>query len=266
VKSRSPRDGRQTTPGPLAGSNAAKPPEKALAVAQGALLSSVENYRTLEELAYEDIRRAIVQGKLAPGQRIRINAIAAAAGISRVPVMQALRRLETEGFVRIAPHKEAVVTELSPEETRERFLLMTTLETLCLREAAGRLTPDLLKRLRDAQKAILAARAAKDTVRANEGDRAFHALLWEVCGLKRVIQLVQNLWDHGQHYRLIMHRGRGGFAKESLEEHEAILAALERNDISTAVRALEHHRAGAQERLWENLTLPSPPRTTQGAG
>jgi len=254
----SPHDNRRTTPRRMAGGNEAKSSEKGLAGAQGALLSSVENYRTLEELAYEDIRRAIVQGRLAPGQRIRINAIASAAGISRVPVMQALRRLETEGFIRITPHKEAVVTELSPDETRERFLLMTTLETLCLREAAGKITPDIVKRLRDAQKEIVAARAAKDTVRANDGDRAFHALLWEVCGLTRVIQLVQNLWDHGQHYRLIMHRGRGGFAKESLDEHEAIMAALERNDIPAAVRALEHHRAEAQKRLWENIGVVAP--------
>jgi len=222
------------------------------------LLPSVKKHRTLDQLAYRDIRRAIMDGRLAPGQRIRINAIASAAGMSRLPVMQALRRLETERFVRITPHKEAVVTELSPDETRERFHLMTTLETLCLREAAGKIRPDILKRLEDAQKEIMAARAAKDTIRANDGDRAFHALLWEVCGLKRVIQLVQNLWDHGQHYRLIMRRGRGGFAKESLDEHEAIIAALERNDIPAAVRALEHHRAEAQKRLWENVSLVSP--------
>jgi len=243
----------------LAGGNEAKSSEQALAGAQGTVLSSVENYRTLEELAYEDIRRAIVQGKLAPGQRIRINAIASAAGISRVPVMQALRRLETEGFVRITRHKEAVVAELSLDENRERLLLMTTLETLCVREAAGKITPDILKQLREAQKDIAAARAAQDTLRAYEADRVFHALLWGICGLKRVTQLLQNLWDHGQHYRLIaVHRGRGGFAKESLDEHEEIIAALERNDIPAAVRAHERHRTEAQKRLWENVGLPTP--------
>jgi DNA-binding GntR family transcriptional regulator len=107
----------------------------------------VRKYRTLEELAYQDIRRAIAEGRLAPGQRIVVNSLAAASGVSRIPVMQALRRLQTEGFVRITPHKDVVVTSPSPEEFRERFLLMATLEALCLREAAGEITATLLGQL-----------------------------------------------------------------------------------------------------------------------
>ena len=75
---------------------------------------------TLEELAYRHIRQALVAGRLAPGERIVASAVAQAAGISRIPVMQALRRLESEGFVRINPHKDVVVAGLSPEEFRER--------------------------------------------------------------------------------------------------------------------------------------------------
>src|SRR5262245_15738331 len=99
------------------------------------LLPSLARHQTLEELAYQDIRRAIVEARIKPGERIVANAVAAAAGISRIPVMQALRRLESEGFVRITPHKDVVVSSLSPEDFRERFLLMAALETLCLREA-----------------------------------------------------------------------------------------------------------------------------------
>jgi DNA-binding GntR family transcriptional regulator len=81
-------------------------------VPAGPLLPSLGKHRTLEELAYGDIRRAIVDGSLPPGRRIVPNSLAAAAGVSRIPVLQALRRLESEGFVRITPHKEVVVTEL----------------------------------------------------------------------------------------------------------------------------------------------------------
>src|SRR5918992_1955244 len=62
-------------------------------------------HRTLEEQAYEHIRTALVEGRLAPGQRIVASAVARAAGTSRIPVLQALRRLETEGVVRIHPHR-----------------------------------------------------------------------------------------------------------------------------------------------------------------
>lgn len=62
---------------------------------------SVARYQTLEQLAYRDIRKAIVDGTLAPGERSVANTLAAAAGISRIPVMQALRRLESEGIARL---------------------------------------------------------------------------------------------------------------------------------------------------------------------
>jgi DNA-binding GntR family transcriptional regulator len=192
-----------------------------------------------------------MEGRLAPGQRIVANAIAAAAGVSRIPVMQALRRLETEGFVRITPHRDVVVTSLSSEEFRERFLLMATLEGLCLREARGRIGADLVSRLRALQREMIAAGRAGDTARAVAADGTFHRLLWEVSGLRQVVQILQNLWDRGEYYRIIMHARRGGFATESLAEHEHILKALTKGNVVRASKAIEQHRLRAMQRLGE---------------
>lgn len=208
-------------------------------------------HRTLEALAYEHIRTALVQGRLAPGQRIVASAVARAAGISRIPVLQALRRLESEGFVRINPHRDVVVSGLSPEEFRERFLLMAALEALCLREAHGKIAPVTLARLREVHDEIVAARRAGDTARAVTADGRFHRLLWEVSGLRQVVQVLQNVWDRGEYYRVIMHARRGGFAAESLAEHDDILKALEAGDTARAARAVERHRLRAMERLAE---------------
>jgi DNA-binding GntR family transcriptional regulator len=206
-------------------------------------------HETREELAYRHICKALVGGQLAPGQRIVASAVAEAAGISRIPVMQALRRLESEGFVRITPHKGVVVAGLSPADFRERFLLMAALEALCVREANGRIAPAILKRLRALQREIVAARAARDTARAVAADGAFHRLLWEASRLRQVLQILNNAWDRGEYYRLIMHARRGGFAAESIAEHEAILEALEAGDIERAPRAVETHRLRAMDRL-----------------
>jgi DNA-binding GntR family transcriptional regulator len=213
------------------------------------LLPSLGKHRTLEALAYRDIRRAIVDGTLAPGQRIVVHSVAAAAGISRIPVLQALRRLESEGFVRIKPHKEVVVATLSPEDFRERFLLMAALERLCLRESAGKIGPAVVARLRAAQARIVAARAAGSVAKALAADGEFHKTIWEVSGLREVSQILENLWDRGEYYRAMMHARRGGFAAESISEHEAILAALEAGDLERAAQALETHRLQAMGRL-----------------
>lgn len=213
------------------------------------LLPSVVKHRTLEELAYNDIRRAIAQGRFAPGERIVVSSVAAASGVSRIPVMQALRRLETEGFVRITPHKDVVVSSPSPSEFRERFLLMATLEAFCLRHAAEKISPALLNELRVLQADLQAARRANDTTRASALDGRFHLRMCEVADLPQTLQILRNLFDRGEYYRIIMHARRGGFAKESIAEHEEILAALAAQDVRRASRAIERHRLRAMHRL-----------------
>ena len=226
-------------------------PGKASDGARRPLFEEPIRRQTLEELAYRHLRQALVEGRLAPGERIVAGAVAQAAGISRIPVLQALRRLESEGFVRINPHKDVVVAGLSPGEFRERFLLMAALEALCLREAAGRITPPFLAGLRGLQRDMIAARGAGNTALAVAADSEFHRRLWEASGLKQVLQLLQNVWDRGEYYRVIMHARRGGFAAESLAEHEEILRALEAADWPRATRAVETHRLRAMERLAE---------------
>lgn len=246
---RRPGPRKTTRPAPACPEAAARPEARAKADAQ--LFPSLAQHQTLEELAYRDIRRAIVEGRIAPGARVVANTIATAAGISRIPVMQALRRLERDGFVKINPHKDVIVSGLAPAEFRERFLLMAALEGLCVREGAGRVTVELLSRLRALQKEMGAARAAHNAARAVAADSEFHRLLWETAGLPHVGQILQNIWDRGEYYRVIMHARRGGFAAQSLAEHEQILKALEAGDAAGAARAIEQHHMRAMERLAE---------------
>lgn len=205
--------------------------------------------QTREEQAYRDVRCAIVEGRLAPGERIVAASVAAAAGISRIPVMQALRRLESEGFVRITSHRDVVVRRLSADEFRERFLLLAALEALCIREARDRITPEILGRLRALQKEMAASRGARDVARAMAADGEFHRLLWGASRLREVVQILNNIWDRDEYYRVIVHARRGGFARESVAEHELILRALEARDYEQAAHALEHHRMHAMGRL-----------------
>jgi DNA-binding GntR family transcriptional regulator len=182
-----------------------------------------------------------------------VQSVAAASGISRIPVMQALRRLESEGFVRITPHRDVVVTTLSPEEFRERFLLMAMLEAFCLRESGGKITPDVLARLRGIQAELAAVRQTKNAARASVLDSEFHLSMYRCSGLTQTVQILQNLFDRGDRYRVLMHARRGGFAEEALAEHEAILRALGANDLPRAVQAVERHRLRSMRRLEETV-------------
>nr|MBC8316290.1 GntR family transcriptional regulator [Candidatus Desulfobia pelagia] len=89
--------------------------------------------RTVKSGLVELIREEIVRGIYKPGERLRLEDIAAQYEVSTMPVREALRDLEAEGLVMLYPHKGAVVTEMSPEELADiydiRAFLVTTQAT-----------------------------------------------------------------------------------------------------------------------------------------
>ena len=145
-------------------------------------------HESLGEQVYRTVRDLIVSQVFPPGSKLNVEQLGRDLGVSRTPVWYAMRRLESEGFVRINPHRDVVVSSLSSEEFRERFLLMAALEALCLREADGKVAPATLQQLRTAQADIVAARRSGDTGRAVAADGRFHRMLWEVSGLRQVVQ------------------------------------------------------------------------------
>ena len=98
-------------------------------------------YRTMKEIAYEAIREAILSGRFLPGQRLVADELAQEFGTSRMPIREALQRLENAGLVSITPHRGAVVSELSEQEIVEIYHIRAVLEGLAARLAAPHLAP-----------------------------------------------------------------------------------------------------------------------------
>src|SRR6185503_9714951 len=97
---------------------------------------------TVREVAYRRLRQLILEGTLAPGQRIFEHELADQLGISRTPLREALRQLETEGLMQLSARRGAMVSSLSAAQMHEEFLIRATLEGLAIRLATPRLTAD----------------------------------------------------------------------------------------------------------------------------
>ena len=105
--------------------------------------------KTKNVAVYERLRQDIVKGKLKPGQKIVMRELAKELGLSETPIREAIRRLESEGYLRFTPHMGALVSELDEQELVEIFLIRIELEALATRLAAPSLTDkdiDFLKR------------------------------------------------------------------------------------------------------------------------
>jgi DNA-binding GntR family transcriptional regulator len=130
--------------------------------------------RSLATDAYEMLLGAIVSGELAPGQRIRDRDLAEQLSVSRMPVREALKRLEDEGLVETVPNLETRVAPVRPEQAAQAFPVLAALHGLATRLAVPALSAaDLadLERL-DADRA--GALERRDVVAAIAADDAFH--------------------------------------------------------------------------------------------
>ena len=99
-----------------------------------------EKYRTMQEIAYDAIRDGILAGRHGPGQRLIADDLAKELGVSRMPVREALHRLEVAGLVTITPHRGAVVSELSENECVEIYHVRAVLDGLATRLATPHLS------------------------------------------------------------------------------------------------------------------------------
>jgi DNA-binding GntR family transcriptional regulator len=203
-------------------------------------LKGLKNIGTAVDAVYEVLRRSILDGELPPGHRLRSDVLANELKVSRTPVREALRKLETEGLVD-ASRSGLVVRQSSEEDLVEIFYLREALEGMAARLAAENATRaeiDELHALFEDMEAV-AARGDIALVRKLTGE--FHLLVCRASHNKRLIQSLQGLLDRvrqAQSSTLYM----PGRPADALKEHRALLRAIEKRDPDLAETLARQHR------------------------
>lgn len=194
------------------------------------------------------LRAAILSGALPSGAQLRQEELAASLGVSRTPVRESLRVLETEGWVVFVPHRGAVVAALSGEEAREIFDMRLALEAMALEKSVPLLTDADF----DAAEALIAAMDAETDIAAwVDLNRRFHLALYVGAG-PRLRAAILSQYDAVDRY-LRLELVAMNNAAESQSEHRAILAACRARDVAQAVRLYHLHIAEAGADLAEAL-------------
>lgn len=195
---------------------------------------------TLEERMYRWLHETIVSGRLAPGTPLVSSRLAERLGVSRITVGNAMRRLASEGFVVIAPHRPATVAALDVATLREIFLIRHALEAEIMVTAARRIEPATIRQLRALDDRIRQRVLANEPEAYRELERDFHLLIYAAAELPLMASLLTDLW-----HRLEPYRGRRysahALAVESIDDHRAIITALEQRDGDSAARAMHTH-------------------------
>jgi DNA-binding GntR family transcriptional regulator len=200
------------------------------------------------EEAYDRLRGWIIAGTLRPGELLRDHDIAAALGVSRTPVREALRRLQDEGFVVTALNRWTRVAPLDLEAAAESYLVLAALDLLALELAFARLDPDDVRCLIDANRTMRAAAGRHDPSAAVAADEAFHQVWIGRAGNGELAALVARLRAKLRRVELA-YFDASSRARASFAEHAAVIRALCRRSLPAARTALRRNWRGSVERM-----------------
>ncbi len=202
------------------------------------------------ELVYQRTRMAIITGDYAPGSALRLQELAAHNGVSMIPVREALRLLEAEGFVESVPNRGARVVTLSMEDMLDVYRTRIVLEVEALRQSMPHISPAVLERAREYNDRLV-RRFETEGHAGYEDHRLFHFAFYEPSCSKWLIKLIGIVWDHSERYRRI---GSLRVTPElARREHELILERVGNGDVNGAVAALTHHLENSIENFKEQF-------------
>lgn len=202
--------------------------------------------RTVTDQIFEALYQRVINLSLPPGAKLSEAEVAAQMGVSRQPVRDAFYRLSQLGFILIRPQRATVVTLLSEEAIRQAFFIRLALETACIREAVHRLTPDHHDMLADLIGRQKAAIDADDRAGFHALDDQFHHDICAQAGLDFVWTLVKDNKGHMDRARWL---SLSYNARNAMEEHKVILAALRARDEDHAVAAIRLHLSRINDTL-----------------
>ncbi|MBP7331455.1 MAG: putative HTH-type transcriptional regulator YdfH [Firmicutes bacterium ADurb.Bin373] len=205
----------------------------------------LDNYKPLRELVFDSLRKAIILGKLKPGERLMEIQLAEEMGVSRTPVREAIRKLELEGFVVMVPRRGAYVAGVSVKDIADVFEVRSALEGLAAGLAAERITEEEMEEL---EKVIHLISGEEDILTVYKKDNEFHELIYKASRNHRLTQIITNLSEQINRFRLTS-LSVPGRLKIAVDEHKKIIEAISERNVDLAHKLASEHMENAEQNL-----------------
>jgi DNA-binding GntR family transcriptional regulator len=203
-------------------------------------------HKQLQHWVAERLRSWIMDGRLVAGEWLRQERLAQEFGVSQMPVREALKLLAAEGLVEHVPYRGVRVVEFSPEDVEDLYACRAFIEGTAARYAAVNVTDEELEELAALRKRMAACQTPQDLAEYRELNRRFHTAIFAASRRSYLMRTLAQIWSA---FPTMLWSNVPRVAKDSLpsrdepdvEEHAAIVAALQAHDPDAAERAVRHH-------------------------
>lgn len=215
-----------------------------------------KRFRSLTKLLAEKLKEAILAGKLAPGERLSEEKLASSLNVSRVPLREALRCLEAEGYVTFLSNNNVTVSKPTMEDVQDYYMIASVLEGLAARLAVERAYPEEISRLKELHQLLKEAYQARDLARYFEANSNFHRFIAEMARNEHLHRLIDQMRQEVQKTRILsLHLPQR--LDYSMREHDQILDAFLKRNPGLAEATVVRHLKSQMEALKKILARDS---------
>ncbi|MCL2121817.1 MAG: GntR family transcriptional regulator [Clostridiales bacterium] len=209
--------------------------------------------KPLGEVVYVALREAIIKNQFKSGERLMETELADEMMVSRTPVREAVRKLQSEGYVIMLPRKGTYVTSLTIQDVNDVFEIRGALESMAAARAAERASSEEIAEIRQFIESEAILWDSTDLARTIRCDIQFHSMVYRASKNTKVENLINDLREQTQRLRSST-LSRPGQVRFALEEHRKILSAIEARDAKSARDASIAHVERSREVMLELLS------------
>jgi len=195
---------------------------------------------SMGDVAYNSLKEAIIKGTLAQGQKLIEIQLSLQMEVSRVPIREAIKKLERDGLVVKTDKGGFVVKTISKDEIVETFGIRALLESYAAYLATEHIDDALLKKLDDSIETFRQALEAGDTEKLMHLNTQFHEMIYKAAGSQKLYALINNFRDFIYRYRRPL-LNCPDYAKVSLNDHEEMVAAMREKDQEKVEQLVKKH-------------------------
>lgn len=208
----------------------------------------LSHFKTKTEVVYDFLKNNILNGNFQPEEKIVISDVAKQMDVSDIPIREAIKRLQTEGFLDITPHVGASVVKINPEEFEEIAIIRGELECLCTRLAAGHLTEKDFNDMERMNREGDVALENNNFQKLAELNKKFHFKIYNSTPHKLLRKMITDLWDKAGMLPHVFTYSTER-CRQSQKEHKMILKALRKGDAATAGEIIKKQKIDASNHL-----------------
>lgn len=189
---------------------------------------------------YNKIKKSIIYGELAQGEKLSESVLAEKMKVSRTPIREAFRQLQMEGYIHVLVNRGAYVSKLPPEEVDEIYSIVALLEGYAAKLAAKGITHSELNKLNKLHKELHLYASRNNYQDYIEKNVEFHRLITILGGNRKLAQIVSELRMRIYRYRVISVT-IPGYINTYASQHKKIIQALSEKNSGLAKKYMEEH-------------------------